>query len=128
MEFVYNNSESNPTMQFTYNNSANPESNISESYNFTQNDEVTSTNNLSNNVSTSYEEVDSDTDQIEKQEEENVSIDTEKTLDFDELRKKYVSQLNEIKTMGFEDENNILKKLALSRGSVSITINKLLSD
>ena len=125
MEFVYNNSGSdNPTVQFTYNNTANPTSTVSESYNLNQHDDESSLNSQNEEIPMAVE----CNNQNEESLNENASIAAEKTLDFDELRKKYVAQLNEIKAMGFEDENKILKKLALSRGSVSITINKLLSD
>jgi len=45
----------------------------------------------------------------------------------DELREKYPTELEEIKNMGFDDEELILRTLAQSHGSVVITINKLFS-
>ena len=51
----------------------------------------------------------------------------EPEVNLEELRSKYMSELEEVKNMGFEDEELILKTLAQSHGSVVITINKLLS-
>ena len=47
-------------------------------------------------------------------------------VNVDELRNKFPNELEEVKNMGFEDEELILKTLAQSHGSVVITINKLL--
>ena len=44
-----------------------------------------------------------------------------------ELKEKYAEQIEQIKNMGFEDENKIIEVLAQSSGSVSIALNKLFS-
>ena len=44
---------------------------------------------------------------------------------YNDLKEKYASQFEEVKNMGFEDEELILKTLLQCHGSVTITINKL---
>ena len=56
-----------------------------------------------------------------------LSVPLEPEVNLEELRSKYSSELEEIKNMGFEDEDMVLKTLAQSHGSVVITINKLFS-
>ena len=47
-------------------------------------------------------------------------------VNINELREKYSEQIEQIKNMGFEDENKIIEILSESSGSISIAINKLL--
>ena len=43
------------------------------------------------------------------------------------LKDKYKNEIEEIKNMGFDDEDEILKALFVSKGSVTIAINKLIN-
>lgn len=58
---------------------------------------------------------------------ENSIVNNEPEFNFNELKEKYTSELEEIKNMGFDDEELILKTLDQSQGSVVISINKLLN-
>ena len=58
---------------------------------------------------------------------ESSTSNNEPEINFNELKEKYSSELEEIKSMGFDDENLILKTLSQSQGSVVISINKLLA-
>ena len=53
--------------------------------------------------------------------------DDSQSINMDELREKYSDQIEQIKNMGFSDENEIINVLNQSSGSVSIALNKLLS-
>lgn len=59
--------------------------------------------------------------------DDNPTTDNDNEINFNELKEKYTSQLDEIKNMGFDDEELILKTLDQSHGSVVISINKLLN-
>jgi len=48
-------------------------------------------------------------------------------INIEELKEKYDSELKEIKNMGFDNEELILKTLNQNQGSVVISINKLLN-
>lgn len=48
------------------------------------------------------------------------------SLNTEEIKQKYSEQIEEIKMMGFDDENKIIEAIAQSYGSVSIALNKLL--
>ena len=43
------------------------------------------------------------------------------------LKDKYKNEIEEIKNMGFDNEDDILKALFVSKGSVTIAINKLIN-
>ena len=43
------------------------------------------------------------------------------------LKDKYKNEIEEIKNMGFDNEDEILKALFVSKGSVTIAINKLIN-
>ena len=58
---------------------------------------------------------------------ENSALNNEPEINLNELKEKYTSELKEIKNMGFDDEELILKTLNQSQGSVVISINKLLN-
>ena len=70
----------------------------------------------------------SESQQSESQYDDNSQLNETSVIEvnLDELRDKYPNELEEVKNMGFEDEELILKTLAQSHGSVVITINKLL--
>jgi hypothetical protein len=70
-------------------------------------------NNQQSNISSNNENTTTNND--------NVSL-----TNISELRDKYKDELEEVKVMGFTDEELILNTLNQSHGSVVITINKLL--
>lgn len=58
---------------------------------------------------------------------ESSIVNNEPEFNFNELKEKYTSELEDIKNMGFDNEELILKTLDQSQGSVVISINKLLN-
>lgn len=83
--------------------------NMMDSLNITPNENITEENNVQNNDEVINENLT----------ESNIEVDN------NELREKYAEQIQQIKNMGFEDEDKIIEVLAQSSGSVSIAINKL---
>jgi hypothetical protein len=79
-------------------------------------------NNLNQNINTPLDQ----NLQVNNTNDDN-SITDNNEINFNELKEKYTSQLEEIKNMGFDDEELILKTLDQSHGSVVISINKLLN-
>ena len=65
--------------------------------------------------------------QVNDTNDDSSITDNNNEINFNELKEKYTSQLDEIKNMGFDDEELILKTLDQSHGSVVISINKLLN-
>lgn len=77
--------------------------------------------NMFNNINTE-EPVNTEQTNMTSQE-----TDTTQNINIlDNLRQKYSDELEDVKLMGFEDEELILNTLNQSHGSVVITINKLL--
>ena len=87
------------------------------------NDNLSQFMNMFNNMNINSEEpVNTDQTIIPSQ----VTDSTQNTNNLDDLRQKYSNELEEVKLMGFEDEELILNTLNQSHGSVVITVNKLL--
>ena len=97
------------------------ESNISA---LLQNPQMTNQIINQNNENQSQNQNLQTTNEIDNQ---NSIVNNEPEINFNELREKYSSQLEEVKNMGFDDEELILKTLDQSHGSVVISINKLLN-
>lgn len=71
---------------------------------------------------------------VHEEEKSNDELDTEGILEnialpeinIEEGKEKYPNQIEEIKSMGFEDETKIIEALTQCNGSVTIALNKLL--
>ena len=88
----------------------------------TTNQIINNFNNLNQNINTPLDQ----NLQVNDTNDDS-SITDSNEINFNELKEKYISQLDEIKNMGFDDEELILKTLDQSHGSVVISINKLLN-
>jgi len=85
-------------------------------------------NNFNNlNQNNNYSSLNQNLQTTNETDNENSIVNNEPEFNFNELKEKYTSELEEIKNMGFEDEALILKTLDQSQGSVVISINKLLN-
>ena len=86
-------------------------------------------NNENNNILNSFMESLNNLDSIAEEQSinENNQTSQDTTINLEELKEKYSGELEEIKNMGFDNEELILKTLDQSQGSVVISINKLLN-
>ncbi len=88
-----------------------------------ENSNILNSNNENSNILNSFMESLNNLDSIN----ENNQINQDTTINLEELKNKYSGELEEIKNMGFDNEELILKTLDQSQGSVVISINKLLN-
>ena len=81
---------------------------------------------LTDEYNTTEENVIQSPTNIEEENTQENVIPPAPTVDIEVLKEKYKDQLEEIKNMGFENENHVLTILNSSNGSVSIALNRLL--
>lgn len=78
-----------------------------------------------NEIDSSNDDINEDNDSNSDEEDSDDDDDDDNETFYKDLKEKYSSQFEEVKNMGFEDEELILKTLLQCHGSVAITINKL---
>ena len=124
-QFANNNFDPPPYSPLDQNIESFNDENSESNNNDTDNDEE----NIDEDNNNDYENYDddddgNDSDDDDDDDDDNDDEDNNENF-YNELKEKYSSQFEEVKNMGFEDDELILKTLLQCHGSVAITINKL---